>query len=86
MVVPRTPFARFSPDMLSPKIDVAENKDAIDVMASTRKVPKKKTEASSPFAATWNAAQIATPQRKGCLNRYKILPPIVRFKPRPSRG
>jgi hypothetical protein len=33
---------------------------------STRKVPKKTTEASSPFAATWNAAQIATPQRKGC--------------------
>jgi HSP20 family protein len=29
----RTPFARFTPDMLSPKIDVAESKDAIEVMA-----------------------------------------------------
>src|SRR6516165_5204195 len=29
----RSPFARFSPDILSPKIDVAESKDAIDVTA-----------------------------------------------------
>jgi len=27
----RTPFARFSSDTLSPKIDIAESKDAIDV-------------------------------------------------------
>ena len=29
----RTPFARFTSDMLSPKIDVAESKDAIEVTA-----------------------------------------------------
>jgi HSP20 family protein len=29
----RTPFGRFSSDTLSPKIDVAESKDAIDVTA-----------------------------------------------------
>jgi HSP20 family molecular chaperone IbpA len=29
----RTPFARFSSGMLSPNIDVAESKDAIDVTA-----------------------------------------------------
>ena len=29
----RTPFARFRSDMLSPKIDVAESKDAIEVTA-----------------------------------------------------
>src|SRR5260370_27891550 len=29
----RTPFARFSSDTLSPKIDVAETKDAIEVTA-----------------------------------------------------
>src|SRR6516162_6243417 len=31
----RTPFARFSADTLSPKIDVAERKDAINVMAES---------------------------------------------------
>ena len=29
----RTPFARFTSDTLSPKIDIAENKDAIEVTA-----------------------------------------------------
>jgi HSP20 family protein len=37
----RTPFARFSPDMLSPKIDIAESKDAIDVMAELPGVDEK---------------------------------------------
>ena len=37
----RTPFARFSQDMLSPKIDVAESKDAIDVMAELPGVDEK---------------------------------------------
>jgi hypothetical protein len=30
----RTPFARFGSDMLSPKIDVAESKDAIEGTSS----------------------------------------------------
>src|SRR5207245_11339847 len=29
----RTPFSRFTSDTLSPKIDIAESKDAIEVMA-----------------------------------------------------
>ncbi len=29
----RSPFARFSADTLSPKIDIAESKDAIDLTA-----------------------------------------------------
>ena len=37
----RTPFARFSSDMLSPKIDVAESKDAIDVTAELPGVDEK---------------------------------------------
>jgi HSP20 family protein len=37
----RTPFARFSADMLSPKIDVAESKDAIDVTAELPGVDEK---------------------------------------------
>src|SRR5947208_11790252 len=37
----RTPFARFSSDMLSPKIDVAESKDAIEVTAELPGVDEK---------------------------------------------
>jgi HSP20 family protein len=37
----RTPFARFSADALSPKIDVAESKDAIDVTAELPGVDEK---------------------------------------------
>ena len=37
----RTPFARFTSDMLSPKIDVAESKDAIEVMAELPGVDEK---------------------------------------------
>src|SRR5947208_13119215 len=37
----RTPFARFSSDMLSPKIDVAESKDAIEVTAEFPGVDEK---------------------------------------------
>jgi HSP20 family protein len=37
----RTPFARFSSDMLSPTIDVAESKDAIDVTAELPGVDEK---------------------------------------------
>jgi len=37
----RTPFARFSSDMLSPKIDVAESKDAIDVTTELPGVDEK---------------------------------------------
>src|SRR5207247_10437320 len=37
----RTPFARFSQDMLSPKIDVAESKDACDVTAELPGVDEK---------------------------------------------
>jgi len=37
----RTPFARFSSDTLSPKIDVAESKDAIDVTAELPGVDEK---------------------------------------------
>ena len=37
----RTPFARFSSDILSPKIDVAESKDAIDVTAELPGVDEK---------------------------------------------
>jgi HSP20 family protein len=37
----RTPFAPFSADTLSPKIDVAESKDAIDVTAELPGVDEK---------------------------------------------
>jgi HSP20 family protein len=37
----RTPFSRFSADTLSPKIDVAESKDAIDVTAELPGVEEK---------------------------------------------
>jgi HSP20 family protein len=37
----RTPFARFSADELSPKIDIAESKDAIDVNAELPGVDEK---------------------------------------------
>src|SRR5215469_7825904 len=37
----RTPFARFSSDTLSPKIDVAESKDAIVVTAELPGVEEK---------------------------------------------
>ena len=37
----RAPFARFSADTLSPKIDVAESKDAIDVTAELPGVDEK---------------------------------------------
>src|SRR5256886_17149672 len=37
----RTPFARFSSDTLSPKIDVAESKDAIEVTAELPGVDEK---------------------------------------------
>src|SRR6266540_4118366 len=37
----RTPFARFSADTLSPKIDIAESKDAIDVTAELPGVDEK---------------------------------------------
>ena len=37
----RSPFARFSPDILSPKIDVVESKDAIDVTAELPGVDEK---------------------------------------------
>ena len=37
----RTPFARFNSDMLSPKIDVAESKAAIDVTAELPGVDEK---------------------------------------------
>jgi HSP20 family protein len=37
----RTPFARFRADMLSPKIDIAESKDAIDVTAELPGVDEK---------------------------------------------
>ena len=37
----RTPFARFSSDTLSPKIDIAESKDAIDVTAELPGVDEK---------------------------------------------
>jgi HSP20 family protein len=37
----RTPFARFTSDMLSPKIDVAESKDAIEVTAELPGVDEK---------------------------------------------
>jgi HSP20 family protein len=37
----RSPFARFSSDMLSPKIDLAESKDAIDVTAELPGVDEK---------------------------------------------
>ena len=41
----RTPFARFTSDMLSPKIDVAESKDAIEV---TAELPGRSAGAPSP--------------------------------------
>ena len=37
----RTPFARFGADELSPKIDIAESKDAIDVTAELPGVDEK---------------------------------------------
>src|SRR5260370_339667 len=37
----RTPFARFGADELSPKIDIAESKDAIDVKAELPGVDEK---------------------------------------------
>ena len=37
----RTPFARFGSDMLSPRIDVAESKDAIEVTAELPGVDEK---------------------------------------------
>src|SRR6266446_5741432 len=37
----RTPFARFSSDTLSPKIDIAESKDAIEVTAELPGVDEK---------------------------------------------
>jgi len=37
----RTPFARFNSDMLTPKIDVSESKDAIDVTAELPGVDEK---------------------------------------------
>jgi HSP20 family protein len=37
----RSPFARFSPGILSPKIDVAESKDAIDITAELPGVDEK---------------------------------------------
>src|SRR5262249_13647633 len=37
----RTPFARFNSDTLSPKIDIAESRDAIDVMAELPGVDEK---------------------------------------------
>src|SRR5215468_4140212 len=37
----RTPFMRFGSDMLSPKIDVAESKDAIEVTAELPGVDEK---------------------------------------------
>ena len=37
----RSPFARFSPDLLSPKIDVAESKGAIDITAELPGVDEK---------------------------------------------
>jgi len=37
----RTPFARFNSDTLSPKIDIAESKDAIDVTAELPGVDEK---------------------------------------------
>jgi HSP20 family protein len=37
----RSPFARFSSDILSPKIDVAESKDAIEVTAELPGVDEK---------------------------------------------
>jgi HSP20 family protein len=37
----RTPFARFTSDILSPKIDVAESKDAIEVTAELPGVNEK---------------------------------------------
>jgi HSP20 family protein len=40
----RTPFARFGSDMLSPKIDVAESKDAIEVTAELPGVDDKDVE------------------------------------------
>ena len=37
----RTPFARFGSDLLSPKIDVAESKDAVEVTAELPGVEEK---------------------------------------------
>jgi HSP20 family protein len=37
----RSPFARFSSDMLTPKIDISESKDAIDVTAELPGVDEK---------------------------------------------
>src|SRR6266478_6697877 len=37
----RTPFARFTADTLSPKIDIAESKDAIEVTAELPGVDEK---------------------------------------------
>src|SRR5215470_9736469 len=37
----RTPFARFNSDALSPKVDIAESKDAIDVTAELPGVDEK---------------------------------------------
>jgi HSP20 family protein len=42
----RTPFARFSADTLSPKIDIAESKDAIDVTAELPGVDEKDLDAT----------------------------------------
>src|SRR5947209_1084519 len=48
----RSPFARFSSDMLSPKIDVAESKDAIELTAELPGVDEKDldvTAGRSPY-------------------------------------
>ena len=40
----RTPFARFSSDMLSPKVDVMESKDAVEVTAELPGIDEKDVE------------------------------------------
>ncbi len=48
----RSPFARFSSDTLSPKIDIAEGKDAIDVTAELPGVDEKDSRCNT---CQWDA-------------------------------
>jgi HSP20 family protein len=92
----RTPFARFSANTLSPKIDIAESKDAIDVMAELPGVDEKDLDVTLANGMLTIRGEKRTERDEqdkeknwyvmersyGSLNN----PAALRFRPREGRG
>ena len=84
----RTPFARLSSDALSPNIDVAESKDAIDVTAELPGVDEKDVDvtlANGMLTVRGEKKTERDEQDKEWLVQPSD-PPVVRSRPGEGRG